>query len=96
VLGPEGDELARLGTTSGTGLIGQVLNANGEIRAIEATPHGDFQLGWISTRWRWSESPSGDRASVVPSDACALVVGGGCSMLPNSTDSSIVISKGMP
>lgn len=43
VLGPGGDELARLGTTCGTGLIDQVLDVDGEISAIEATPHGDFR-----------------------------------------------------
>lgn len=43
VLGPEGDELARLGTTCGTGLIDQMLDVDGEINAIEATPHGDFR-----------------------------------------------------
>ena len=43
VLGPAGDELARLGTTCGTGVIYEVLEIAGEIRAIEATRHGDFQ-----------------------------------------------------
>jgi hypothetical protein len=43
VLGPGGDELARLGTTCGTGIIDQVLDVDGEIRAIEATPRGDYQ-----------------------------------------------------
>jgi hypothetical protein len=43
VLGPEGDELARLGTTCGTGFIDQVLDVSGEIRVIEATPRGDYQ-----------------------------------------------------
>jgi hypothetical protein len=43
VLGPDGDELARLGTTCGTGVIDQVLDVDGEIRAIEVTPRGDFQ-----------------------------------------------------
>ena len=43
VLGPAGDEVVRLGTTCGTGLIDQVLDIDGEIRVIEATPRGDFQ-----------------------------------------------------
>lgn len=43
VYGPAGDELTRLGTTSGTGTIDEVLDVDGEIRAIEATPHGMFQ-----------------------------------------------------
>ena len=43
VLGPAGDELARLGTTCGTGSIGEVLDVAGEIRVIEVTPAGDFQ-----------------------------------------------------
>lgn len=43
VLGPAGDELARLGTTCGRGLISQVLDVDGEVRAIEATSGGDFQ-----------------------------------------------------
>jgi hypothetical protein len=43
VIGPAGDELARLGTTCGTGIIYEVLDVVGEIRVIEGTPHGDFQ-----------------------------------------------------
>jgi hypothetical protein len=43
VLGPAGDELARLGTTCATGYIDQVLDVLGEIRVIEVTPHGDYQ-----------------------------------------------------
>ena len=43
ILGPGGEELVRLGTTCGRGLIDQVLEIEGEIRAIEATPSGDFQ-----------------------------------------------------
>ncbi len=43
VLGPAGDELARLGTTCRTGVVYEVLDVEGEIRVIEATPHGDFQ-----------------------------------------------------
>lgn len=43
VLGPAGEELTRLGTTTGTGTISEVLDISGEIRAIEATRHGMFQ-----------------------------------------------------
>lgn len=43
VLGPAGDELARLGTTCGTGTVYEVLDVHGEIRLIEATRNGDFQ-----------------------------------------------------
>ena len=43
VLGPAGDELARLGTTCGRGTVDQVLDVAGEIRVIEATPNGDYQ-----------------------------------------------------
>ncbi len=43
VLGPAGDELARLGTTCGTGIIYEFLDVLGEIRVIEVTGHGDFQ-----------------------------------------------------
>lgn len=35
VLGPAGDELARLGSTCGDGVIVEVLDVQGEIRAIE-------------------------------------------------------------
>ncbi|MDO5736517.1 MAG: hypothetical protein Q4P15_08580 [Propionibacteriaceae bacterium] len=43
VLGPAGEELARLGTTTGTGTIDEVLDVGGEIRVIEATSLGLFQ-----------------------------------------------------
>jgi len=43
ILGPAGDELARLGTTCGRGTVDQVLDVEGEIRVIEATPGADYQ-----------------------------------------------------
>src|SRR5262245_42338724 len=43
ILGPSGDEIARLRTTCGTGVIDQVLDIDGELRVVEATPRGDFQ-----------------------------------------------------
>ncbi|MEO7588105.1 MAG: hypothetical protein ABIS84_08765 [Arachnia sp.] len=43
VLGPDGEELARLGTTTGDGTLSEVLEVGDEIRVIEATSHGDFQ-----------------------------------------------------
>ena len=43
ILGPEGEELVRLGTTCGRGLIDQVFETAGEVRVVEVTPSGDFQ-----------------------------------------------------
>ncbi len=43
IIGPAGDEIKRLGTTCGTGELYEVLEVDGEIRVIEATPRGDFQ-----------------------------------------------------
>lgn len=43
VLGPAGDELTRLGTTCGSGSVDEVLEVQGELRFIEATPHGLYQ-----------------------------------------------------
>lgn len=43
IVGPAGDELARLGTTCGTGTIDEVLDVLGEIRVIEAARNGLWQ-----------------------------------------------------
>jgi hypothetical protein len=43
VFGPSGDELARLGTTCGTGTIYEVLDVSGEVRVIESTRYGLYQ-----------------------------------------------------
>lgn len=43
VLGVAGEELARLGTTCGTGYIYHVFEVAGEIRVVEFTRDGDFQ-----------------------------------------------------
>ena len=60
VLGPAGDELARLGSTCGHGLIVEVLDVAGEIRVIEARGGNmsqarldldTFTLEWVA-EWR--------------------------------------------
>jgi len=43
VLNPRGEELARLGTTCGTGTLQQVLVMQDELRVIEMASRGDFQ-----------------------------------------------------
>lgn len=43
VHGPDGGEITRLGTTSGTGRIVEVIDVSGEIRVIESTSHGMWQ-----------------------------------------------------
>jgi hypothetical protein len=47
----EGQRLAQLGTTCGSGTIDQILVVNGEIRVVEATPRGDFQARLDREPW---------------------------------------------